>query len=93
MCVQGKAGNVATLRTTLHSRRVELNQAIEKEDRIADGTRKLLGVSSNVHTRNQAALEMSFSESKIKALQSELAKINSSLSAYQAKGCVSCIMV
>lgn len=59
------------------------------EDRIADGTRKLLGVTSDTHSRNQAALEMNFSESKIKALQSELAKINSSLSAYQAKGWVS----
>ncbi len=76
---------MATLRTSLHTRRTELNKQIEMEDRIADGTRKLLGVSSDVHTRNQASLEMSFSESKIKALQSELAKINSSLSAYQAK--------
>ena len=65
---------------------MELTEEIEREDRIVDGSRKLLGVSSDSRTKNQAALEMNFSESKIKALQSELAKINSSLSAYQADG-------
>ncbi|XP_064391194.1 rhophilin-1-like isoform X2 [Halichondria panicea] len=80
-------GDVKTLRSQLHTRRVELNTEIEKEDRIADGSRRLLGATRNTHTKNQAALEMSFSESKIKGLQSELGKINSSLSAYQAPGC------
>ncbi len=79
-------GDVKTLRSQLHTRRVELNTEIEKEDRIADGSRRLLGATRNTHTKNQAALEMSFSESKIKGLQSELGKINSSLSAYQAPG-------
>lgn len=44
-----------------------------------------MGASHDHKAKDQAALEMNFAESKIKALQAELAKINSSLHAYQAE--------
>jgi hypothetical protein len=60
-----------------------LNEEIGKEDHILQGSKKLVGATIDHKTKDQASLEMSFAESKIKALQAELAKINSSLHAYQ----------
>lgn len=77
-----------TLRSQLHSRRMELTEQIFKEDRIVDGSQKLFDVITDAHVKDQVALEKSFSESKIKTFQAELSKINSSLTAYQAEGCV-----
>ena len=74
-----------TLRSQLHARRTTLNEQIGKEDLILQGSKKLVGASHDHKTKDQASLEMSFAESKIKALQAELAKINSSLHAYQAE--------
>ncbi len=48
------------------------------------GSKRLLGATLDHKTRDQAALEVNFADSKIRLLQSELAKINSSLQAYQA---------
>ena len=72
-----------TLRSQLHARRTTLNEEIGKEDHILQGSKKLVSVTHDHKAKDQASLEMSFAESKIKALQSELAKINSSLHAYQ----------
>ena len=83
---QTSKGDIKTIRSQLHTRRASLNEQIEKEDRIKEGTKKLIGATSDHRTKDQAMLEMNFSESKIKALQAELTKINSSLSAYQAVG-------
>ena len=72
-----------TLRSQLHARRTTLNEQIGKEDHIFQGSKKLVGASHDHKAKDQAMLEMNFAESKIKALQAELAKINSSLHAYQ----------
>ena len=79
-------GDTATLRTRLQARRATLNEEICKEDKFHKGSKRLVGASVDPKTKDQAALEMNFAESKIKALQSELSKINSSLQAYQAAG-------
>ena len=81
--LQSSIGDVKTLRSQLHARRTTLNEEIGKEDHILQGSKKLVGATLDHKTKDQATLEMSFAESKIKALQSELAKINSSLHAYQ----------
>ena len=81
--LQSSIGDVKTLRSQLHARRTTLNEEIGKEDHILQGSKKLVGASLDHKTKDQASLEMSFAESKIKALQAELAKINSSLHAYQ----------
>lgn len=78
--------NAATLRTRMQARRATLNEEIRKEDKFHKGSKRLIGASGDQKTREQATLEMNFAESKIKALQSELCKINSSLQAYQAAG-------
>ena len=70
----------------MQARRATLNEEIHKEDKFHKGSKKLMGVSADPKTKGQATLEMNFAESKIKALQSELSKINSSLQAYQAEG-------
>ena len=80
---QSSIGNVKTLRSQLHSRRTALNEEIEKENQFVTGSKKLVGATLDHKIRDQASLEMSFAESKVKALQSELSKINSSLNAYQ----------
>lgn len=80
---QSSIGDVSTLRTKLQARRATLNEEIEKEDKFHQGSKRLLRASIDHKTRDQAMLEANFAESKIKALQSELAKINSSLQAYQ----------
>ena len=80
---QSSIGDVSTLRTKLQSRRAQLNAEIEKEDKFHQGSRRLVRASSDHKARDQAQLEASFAESKIRALQAELAKINSSLQAYQ----------
>ena len=74
---------MGTLRTKLQSRRAELNTEIEKEDKFHQGSKRLVKASGDHKTRDQALMEASFAESKIRALQAELAKINSSLQAYQ----------
>jgi hypothetical protein len=76
-------GDVRTLRTKLQARRATLNVEIEKEDKFHQGSKRLLRASMDHKTRDQAMLEANFAESKIKALQAELARINSSLQAYQ----------
>jgi hypothetical protein len=76
-------GDVSTLRTKLQARRATLNAEIEKEDKFHQGSRRLVRASLGGKTRDQALLEANFAESKIRALQAELAKINSSLQAYQ----------
>ena len=81
--LQSSIGDVKTLRSQLHARRTTLNEEIGKEDHILQGSKKLVGATLDHKTKDQASLEMSFAESKIKALQAELAKINSSLHAYQ----------
>lgn len=83
LALQSSIGDVKTLRSQLHARRTTLNEEIGKEDHILQGSKKLVGATLDHRTKDQASLEMSFAESKIKALQSELAKINSSLHAYQ----------
>lgn len=82
---QSSIGDVKTLRSQLQARRSTLNAEIEKEDRFMKGSKNLVGASADLKTREQATLEMSFAESKIKALQAELGRINSSLHAYQAE--------
>ena len=74
---------MGTLRTKLQTRRAELNAQIEKEDKFHQGSKRLVRAASDHKIRDQAQLEASFAESKIKALQAELSKINSSLQAYQ----------
>lgn len=74
---------MSTLRTKLQARRAELNAEIEKEDKFHQGSKRLVRASSDHKARDQAILEANFAESKIRALQAELAKINSSLQAYQ----------
>ena len=44
-----------------------------------------MGVTLDHKTRDQAVLEMNFAESKIRVLQAELTKINSSLQSYQTE--------
>ena len=83
--MQSSIGDVKTLRSQLQARRSTLNAEIEKEDRFMKGSKNLVGASADLKTREQATLEMSFAESKIKALQAELGRINSSLHAYQAE--------
>ena len=80
---QSSIGDVSTLRTKLQARRATLNAEIEKEDKFHQGSKRLVRASIDHKTRDQAMLEANFAESKIKALQAELAKINSSLPAYQ----------
>ena len=74
---------MSTLRTKLQTRRAELNVEIEKEDKFHQGSRNLVRAAIDHKTRDQAKLEANFAESKIRALQAELARINSSLQAYQ----------
>jgi hypothetical protein len=83
---QSSIGDVSTLRTKLQSRRAELNAEIEKQDKFHQGSKRLVRASSHHKARDQAQLEASFAESKIRVLQAELAKINSSLQAYQQEG-------
>ena len=40
------------------------------------GSKRLVGVTLDHKTRDQAVLEMNFAESKIRVLQAELTKIN-----------------
>ncbi|CAI8016224.1 Rhophilin-2 [Geodia barretti] len=83
---ESSIGDVSTLRTKLQSRRAQLNVEIEKEDKFHQGSKRLVRASSDHKARDQAQLEASFAESKIRVHQAELAKINSSLQAYQQEG-------
>ena len=85
ICMQSSAGNVGTIRNHLQARRATLNAEIGKEDQLRKGSKRLVGVTLDHKTRDQAVLEMNFAESKIKVLQAELAKINSSLQSYQTE--------
>ena len=84
--LQSSIGDVKTLRTRLQDRRESLNEEIEKENRMKKGSKRLIRASLDHKIKDQAALEMNFADSKIRVLQSELAKINSSIQAYQADG-------
>jgi hypothetical protein len=64
---------------------VTLSEAIEKENLFLKGSERLVGITQDQKTKDQAALQKDFAESKIKTLQAELTKINSSLHAYQAE--------
>lgn len=86
--LQSSIGNVKTLRSKLQARRVTLSEAIEKENLFLQGSERLASLSSDPRTKDQASLQKDFAESKIKTLQAELTKINSSLHAYQAERCV-----
>ena len=83
--MQSSAGNVGTIRNHLQARRATLNAEIGKEDQLRKGSKRLVGVTLDHKTRDQAVLEMNFAESKIKVLQAELTKINSSLQSYQTE--------
>ncbi|XP_019850691.1 PREDICTED: rhophilin-2-like isoform X2 [Amphimedon queenslandica] len=77
-------GDVGTIRTQLQHRKDQLSKEIGVEQEITKGTKKLSKMKVlNKKTRDQASLEHDFSVSKIQLLRSELAKINSSLQAYQ----------
>lgn len=83
---QSSVGNgTKTLRSKLQDRRVTLSEAIEKENLFLKGSERLADISQDQRTKDQAALQKDFAESKIKTLQAELTKINSSLHAYQAE--------
>ena len=86
ICMQSSAGNVGTIRNHLQARRATLNAEIGKEDHLRKGSKRLVGVTDH-KTRDQAVLEMNFAESKIRVLQAELTKINSSLQSYQTERC------
>lgn len=77
-----------TLRSKLHARRTKLNEAIEKESMFLEGSQRLANITTDPKSKDKASLEKDFAESKIKTLQAELTKINSSLHAYQAERCV-----
>lgn len=62
-----------------------LSEAIEKENMFLQGSERLATISHDQKTKDQASLQKDFAESKIKTLQAELTKINSSLHAYQAE--------
>jgi len=81
--MQSSIGDVGTIRNRLQARRATLNEEIGKEDKLRKGSKRLAGVSLDHKARDQAVLEMNFAESKIRALQAELTKINSSLQSYQ----------
>ena len=83
--IQSSIGNVKTLRSKLRAQRVSLNEAIEKESMFLHGSELLAAISNDQKTKDQATLQKDFAESKIKTLQAELTKINSSLHAYQAE--------
>jgi len=83
--MQSSIGDVGTIRNRLQARRATLNEEIGKEDKLRKGSKRLAGVSLDHKARGQAVLEMNFAESKIRALQAELTKINSSLQSYQSE--------
>lgn len=62
---------------------MSLNEEIGREEQFKTGSQRLFSASLDPRTKEQAALEMSFAESKIQVFQAELAKLNSSLQAYQ----------
>ena len=71
------------MRTQLQNRKASLDEEIGREEKLFIGSKRLLFASHDLKTKNQAELEVSFSDSKIKALQAELSRINSSLQTYQ----------
>jgi hypothetical protein len=82
--INSSVGDVGTIRSKLQMRKTQLAKQIHVEREIYRGTKKLAKMpSSNNKTRDQASLEHQYSRSKIQLLQSELAKINSSIQAYQ----------
>ena len=64
---------------------MKLNEAIEKESMILEGSQRLASVTSDARSKDQATVQKDFAESKIKTFQAELTKINSSLLAYQSE--------
>ena len=75
-----------TLRSKLQARRVTLNEAIEKEGLFLQGSQRLASLTTDPRSKDEATLQKDFAHSKIKTLQAELTKINSSLHAYQDEG-------
>uniref|UniRef100_A0A8C4NCC3 Rhophilin, Rho GTPase binding protein 1 n=1 Tax=Eptatretus burgeri TaxID=7764 RepID=A0A8C4NCC3_EPTBU len=72
-----------TQRSKLQTRRVRLNQQINKEMRLRTGAENLLRASSNHKVKETVSLELTYVNSNLQLLKEELSELNSSMEIYQ----------